>query len=110
MQELFDRGSFSGSIGSGETVSIRIDSQRAERLVVLVDSGTTDSVPAQYTLRQRAFTGAQDRLQLYNQVSSTQGVAYTDVPYGQETEIEIENTSGASAEYDVSVLAYLSES
>lgn len=106
MQELFDRGSFDGTIANGSTETIEVETQRAERVVVLVDSGVTDSVPSEYKLTQRLFVGSFNEFQFYDEVVSETSRSWVDEALGQRMEFEFTNSSGSDAQYRITVLTY----
>jgi len=99
---------FSGSIANGESETLSLYSETAERLHVLIDDGTTGSPPAEYDLTHRAQPsgGEISRFQFYQDETGRTARSYRFESVGLRTEIEIENVSGGSAEYEIAVIAH----
>lgn len=105
-REELDTATFNGSIANGSSESFTVDTARAEDLIILIDDGTTDNTPSQYTLTQRVRVQEQNDYQFYDQVTGSNSRSFTDPAWGSDMQVEIENTSGASANYRISIKSY----
>lgn len=105
-REKLDSASFDGSINNGNSKTFEVNTSRAEDLTVLLDDGTTDNTPSQYTLTQRVYSSEHSDYQFYDRVTSSTSRSFTDPAWGDKMQIEVENTSGSSDTYRITIVSY----
>lgn len=105
-RELKDKVTFTGNIGNASTETFTVDTSRAEDLIILVDDGTTDNQPAEYTMTQRVYSTGLGDFQFYDEVTTSTSRSFTDPAWGSQMEIQFENTSGSSSNYRITIEAY----
>lgn len=105
----YDADSFSGSIAdtNSETLTVDIATRtpgEADYVYVTLDDGTVDTEPAQYTITVRKHTvelGGSSRTQFILDETGRTDRSWRFEAIGARMDIEIENTSGGSATYEI---------
>lgn len=105
-RELLDKDSFEGSIANNGSETLTVNTSRANDILILLDDGTVDAQPAQYTLTQRVRQTSFGQHQFYDEVTAETSRSWVDGAWGESMEFEFTNTSGASASYRISVESY----
>lgn len=104
-----DYGSASETLADGEVATVEIDTTRADSAMLYVDAGTEGSTPARYTLRIAAFSpgggSGLGRYQRYLDETGRTDRSWQLAATGATMRFEIENTSGGSAQFDVTAEA-----
>lgn len=105
--ELQDTDSFSGSIAAGASETLEVETQTEQYIKLLVDDTTTGGTPAAYDYDVDFYSTAEDS---YMEAESNTGVQLSspDIPEPrcQKVRVEITNSSGASANYRISLEAF----
>lgn len=105
-REQLDVDTFEGTIVNGGAETLTVDTTRAENLLILIDDGTTGNQPSQYTLTQRVLSTEFSDFFFYDQVTGSTARSFADPAWGDDMEVEIENTSGADDTYRITVKSY----
>jgi hypothetical protein len=95
-----DADTFDGQLNDGESTTLTVRAGHADYVVLTVDDGTQDGVPAAYDLTQRKKSGGDvDRYQYYDDLAACQRRSVVDPAVGTAFQVEIENVSGGTATY-----------
>lgn len=105
-REKLDSDEFSGAIPNTDSVSLVVDTSRADDVIVLVDNGNTDGTPATYTMTQRVYTSEFDDFQFYDEVTNETSRSWVGNAWEEEMEFEFTNTSGSSGQYRIVVRSF----
>jgi len=103
---LTDRDHFDGSIGDTNSETVTISGSQTDRAHLLVDDGTTDNNPSEYTITVRAYNPDIDRYQFVWQETTRTDRSWSFDSPGANAEVEITNTSGSSANYEMMLEGY----
>ncbi len=105
-REELDSLSFNGTIADGGSEMLELTTTRADDILILVDDGTTDNQPAQYTMTQRVYTSEADDYQFYDEVASSTSRSFADPAWGERMRVEFVNGSGSDATYRITIKVY----
>lgn len=105
----YDHDSFAGSIDNtnSETLTVDVASRtpgEADYVYVTLDDGTVGNTPSEYTITVRKHTvdlGGTSRKQFVLDETARTDRSWRFEAIGQRMDIEIENTSGGSATFEV---------
>jgi len=105
---IVNSDTFSGDIGDSNSETITLYTEKADRIHVMVDDGTTGGTPAEYSLTHYAEPpgGGINRDQFYQEETTRTARSYRFDSVGIRTSIEITNTSGASETFEITVIAH----
>lgn len=105
-REEVDSGSFEGSIGSGSSETIEVDTSRASEVVLYVDDGTTGSAPASYSLSVDAYHSEVSDYLRQHTVSSTTDLFDSFPSNGSSVRITLTDESASTATRRIVVKSY----
>lgn len=100
-----DTDSFTGDVGSGNSFTLSVETQNADRIVLLVDNGTTDSAPATYDLTERIYSGAVADYLFNDKLTDETARSWKMPPTQQEHQYEVVNASAGTANYRAVLMA-----
>jgi len=93
-------------LGNGNLFTLSIDTSEADNLVLLVDDGTTDSSPAQYSLTERIVVDYFSEPMYLREFTGETARSWQMDATKQSHEFTFENTSGGPAHYRVFTYSY----
>jgi hypothetical protein len=105
-REKLDSDEFSGAIGNTNSISLTVDTARADDVIVLIDNGNTDGAPDTYTMTQRVYTSEFDDFQFYDEVTGETSRSWVGNAWEEKMEFEFTNTSGSSAQYRIVIRSF----
>jgi len=105
-KEEVDSANVNKTITTGTNESLEVNTSRADEVVVFIDDGTTDGIPASYTMTQRVYTSEDDDYRFYDEVTSQTSRSWLDSAWGEKMEFEFNNTSGADETYRITIKSY----
>lgn len=98
---IVDRDTSSGSIADTDSATLEIDAKTSDGVYLTIDDGTTDNNPAEYTITVRGFNPDLERYQFVWDETTRTDRSWNFGAVGSQTQVEITNTSGGSANYDI---------
>lgn len=105
-REKLDSDMFDGTITTSTNETLAVDTSRASDVIVLVDDGSTDGEPAEYTMTQRVYNSEINDYQFYDAVTAQTSRSWVDSAWGEKMQFEFDNTSGGDASYRIVVTSY----
>lgn len=103
--EKLDSFETSLSDGGSQTLSVETDIESVSRVILLVDNGTAGSQAATYDMVQRVDVDGDGTYMFYDEVLGTQSRSFSDPAVPRSFQVEITNSSGASANYRAKLIA-----
>lgn len=100
-----DSDSFTGSIADTASETLEVSASDADRLVFYVDDGTADGAPAQHTLTVRGYSPEEERFKFHSEATGETARSWEMSALGSKTQVEVTNTSGGSATFEMTLEA-----
>jgi len=96
---------FSGTIQDTNTETLLVSTAASDAVQVLIDDGALGNTPAQYTIQHNTYSPGLDRFQFYQDATGETSRSWRFEAVGPKTQIEVTNTSGSDAQFDITVIA-----
>lgn len=104
--ELVAEESFDGTITSGGSEQLEVDTTRADYVQVMLDDGTTGNKPPQFNFSQHYYQPSISDYMLYSNQDEQKFRAIRTCARGAKTRFTFVNTSGADATYRIVVQSF----
>lgn len=111
MVYIHDIASFNGNIddGSSETLSVETDDMHVTDVLTILDNGTQDNKPSQYTMTQRVRIDTLRQntppFMFYGEKTNVTHRSYVDPAIPPKFQSEFENTSGGGDTYRIIMMS-----
>jgi len=105
-KEELDSAHIDTTITTGTNETLEVKTSRGSDVLVLIDDGTQDGAPAEYTMTQRIYTSEVGGYQFYDEVTGQTARSWLDSAWGEKMQFEFDNTSGADATYRIAITSY----
>jgi len=104
---IIDSASATGELADTGTHSLVVSASRAEKIYVMVDAGTTGSEPATHTITLEGYSPPdhEGRYKFVLEEANKTFRSYRFEAAGVKDRVTVENTSGATATFDITVLS-----
>lgn len=91
---IIDQHRAEASLDHGQSTTIDLDAVFAAKAFILVDDGTTDGKPAEYTVKLRVYDETFDDYMLVVEQDATRSRSWTDIDI-VESKIQLELTNNS---------------
>lgn len=105
-KEQLDISTFDGTITTTSNEVLEVNTSRADEVIVLIDDGSEDGTPAEYTMTQRIRPNTTGFFQLYDEVTAETSRSWVDSTFGDAMQFEFDNTSGSDSTYRITIISY----
>ncbi len=102
-----DTATFNGTITSGSTETLTVNTSLSDTVVLLIDDGTTGNKPQEYKLTQNIFKSKVSDFMFYDEVEKTQVRSWIDPAPGSQFQVIVENIKNSSANYRIVLESFI---
>jgi hypothetical protein len=92
---------YEGNVDGGETFTLSLDTQRTDEIVILIDDGSKDRVPPEYTLTERVYSHHFDSMMYLREFTTETSRSWQMSASNKKHEFTFENTDLQAGDFRV---------
>jgi len=101
MSDFKETEVYEGNVDNGETFTLSLYTQRTDEIVILIDNGSKDSVPPEYTLTERVYSHFFDDMMYLREFATETSRSWQMPASKKKHEFTFENTDGQAGDFRV---------